>query len=105
MTRTHGTKNNNNQHNERESHQDNSDMRISFQRFNGNRHSKPLFVMVSKFDTDSFPVRVRHLQLAQTGVSKTSSAASSLERRRIPQRRRQGKMNPIDVVSKSLNIT
>lgn len=84
---------------------DNSDMRISFQRFNGNRHSKPLFVMVSKFDTDSFPVRVRHLQLAQTGMSKTSSAASSLEPRGIPQRRRQGKMNPIDVVAKSLNIT
>jgi hypothetical protein len=84
---------------------DNSDMRISFQRFDGNRHPKPLFVMVSKFDTDSFPVRVRHLQLAQARVSKTSLAASSLEPRGTPRRRRQGKMNPIDVVSKSLNIT
>jgi hypothetical protein len=80
-------------------------MRISFQRFNGNRHSKPLFVMVGKFDMDSFPVRVRHLQLAQTGMSKTSAAANSLERRKNPQPQWQGKTNPIDVVSKSLNIT
>ena len=84
---------------------DNSDMRISFQRFNGNRHPKPLFVMVSKFDTDSFLVRVRRLQLAQTGASKTSSETSSLKPRGTPQRRRQEKMNPIDVVSKLLNIT
>jgi hypothetical protein len=83
---------------------ENSDMRISFRRSNDTRHSKPWFVMVSKFDTDSFPVRVRYLRLAQTKVSKTSSEASSLERRGIPQRRRQGKMNPIDVVSKAFSI-
>jgi hypothetical protein len=80
-------------------------MRISFRRFNDARHSKPLFVMVSKFDADSFPVRVRHLQLAQAKGAKTSAAASSPERRGIPQRQWQGKMNPIDVVSRSLNIT
>src|SRR5208283_4353226 len=102
---THGTKNIITNAMNAKAIRDNSDMRISFQRFNGNRHSKPLFVMVSKFDTDSFPVRVRHLRLAQTGAPETSSAASSLDQRGIPQRRRQGKVNPIDVVSKSLNIT
>jgi hypothetical protein len=83
---------------------ENPDMRISFRRSNDTRHSKPWFVMPGKFDTDGFPVRVRYLRLAQTKVSKTSSGASGLERRGIPQRQRQGKINPIDVVSKSLDI-
>jgi hypothetical protein len=83
---------------------ENSDMRISFRRSNDTRHSKPWFVMVSKFDTDSFPVRVRYLRLAQTKASKTSSGASSLEWRGIPQRQRQGKINPVDDVSKLLDI-
>jgi hypothetical protein len=82
----------------------NSDMKISYRRSNDTRHSKPLFVTVSKFDTDGFPVRVRCLRLGQTHVLKTSSGISRLERQGIPQRQRQGKMNPIDVVSKSLNI-
>jgi hypothetical protein len=33
----------------------NSDMKS-----NDTRHAKPLFVMVGKFETDSFPVRVRY---------------------------------------------
>jgi hypothetical protein len=83
---------------------ENSDMRISFRRFNDTRRSKPLFVMVSQFDTDSFPVRVQFSQLAPARVSKTSSGASRLERRRMPQRQQQGKINPIDVVSKAFSI-
>ena len=83
---------------------ENSDMRISYRKSNDTRNAKPWFVMVSKFDTDSFPVRVRYLRLAQTKVSKTSSGASSLERRGIPQRQQQGKINPIDVVSKAFSI-
>jgi hypothetical protein len=82
----------------------NSDMRISFRRSNETSRSKPWFVMVSQFDTDSFPVRVRHLQLAPTQGSKTSSGTSRLERRRIPQRQSPGKINPIDLVSKASSI-
>jgi hypothetical protein len=84
---------------------ENSDMKIRYRRSDDTRHSKPLFVVVSKFDTDSFPVRVRYLRLAQTKVSKPSSGAGSFERRGILQRQRQGKMNPADVVSKPLNTT
>ena len=47
-------------------------MKISYRRFNNTRHSKPLFVTVSKFDTDGFPVPVRHLRVRQTSVSKTA---------------------------------
>jgi len=67
---------------------ENPDMKISYRKSNDNRHPKPLFVTVSKFDAESFPVRVRHLRLGQTGVSKTPSEVSSLERRIIPRRRR-----------------
>jgi hypothetical protein len=79
-------------------------MRISFQRFNDTRRSKPWFVMVSQFDTDSFPVRVQYLQSAPTQVSKTASGISRLERQRMPQRQPPGKINPIDVVSKASSI-
>jgi hypothetical protein len=82
----------------------NEDMKISCRESNDTCHSKPLFVMVSKFDTAGFPVRVRHLQLAPTQVSKTSSGASRLERRRMPQRQPQGKINPIDVGPEPLSI-
>jgi hypothetical protein len=84
----------------------NSDMRISFRRSNDTRRSKPWFVMVSQFDTDSFPVRVQYRQSAPTRVSKTSSGTGRLERRRMPQRQPQGKTNPIDVdvVSKAFSI-
>jgi hypothetical protein len=83
----------------------NSDMRISFRRSNDTRRSKPWFVMVSQFDTDSFPVRVQFLQWAPTQVSKTSSGTSRIKRRRMPQRQPQGKINPIDLVSKASNIS
>ncbi|MGD0207178.1 MAG: hypothetical protein ABSC89_06195 [Verrucomicrobiota bacterium] len=83
---------------------ENSDMRISCREPNDARRSKPWFVMVSQFNTDSFPVRVRYLQLAPTQVSKTSSGTSRLERRRMPQRQPQGKINPIDIVSKASSM-
>jgi hypothetical protein len=83
----------------------NSDMRISFRRSNDTRRSRPWFVMVSQFDTDSFPVRVQFLQSAPTQGSKTSSGASRLERRRMPQRQPPGKINPIDLVSKVSSIS
>ena len=67
---------------------ENQDMKISHRIFSDNHHPRPLFVTVSKFDTECFPVRVRHLRLGQIEVSKTSPEASSLERRIIPQRRR-----------------
>ncbi len=79
-------------------------MKIGYRSSNDTRHSRPLFVVVSKFDTDSFPVRVRHLQLGQTKALKTPSGVSSLERRGIPQRRRQRKLNPIDVVPKPPDV-
>jgi hypothetical protein len=83
---------------------ENSGMRISFRRSNDTHRSKPWFVMVSQFDTDSFPVRVQYLQWAPIQGSKTSSGTSRLERRRMPQRQPPGKINPIDVVSKASNI-
>jgi hypothetical protein len=64
---------------------DNSEVNASCRRSNDTRHSKPLFVMVSQFNMDNFPVGVRDLRLAQTKVSKTSSGVSGLERRGIPQ--------------------
>jgi hypothetical protein len=77
----------------------NSDMRISFRRSNDTRRSKPWFVMVSQFDTDSFPVRVQFLQSAPTQGSKTSSRNNRLARRTMPQRQPQGQTNPINDVS------
>ena len=79
-------------------------MKISCRRSNNTRRSKRLFIMVSTFDSDSFPVRVRCLQMGLTQASNTSSEVSALEERGNPQRRRQGKVNSIDVVPKSLNI-
>ncbi len=83
---------------------ENSDMRTNFWKPNDTRRSKPWFVMVSQFDTDSFPVRVQYRQLAPTQGSKTSPGNNRLERRRMPQRHPQGKINPIDLVSKPLSI-
>ena len=45
-------------------------MKITYRRSDGARHSQSVFVEVSKFETDSFPVRVRHLRLSQTEVSR-----------------------------------
>ncbi len=80
-------------------------MRISFRRSNDTRRSKPWFVMVSQFDTDSFPVRVQFLQSAPTQGSKTASGTSRLEQRRMPQRQPEGKINAIDVVTKASSIS
>src|SRR6266404_6046400 len=73
-----------------------SGMKIGYRRSNNTSHSKPLFVAVSKFDTDSFPVPVRHLRLRHRKVSETSSRVSNSKRR--------GKTNSIDVVPKSLDV-
>jgi len=43
-------------------------MKIRCRRSNRTRHSKPFFVVVSKFDTDSFPVPVRHVRVGHTKV-------------------------------------
>ena len=43
-------------------------MKIGYLRSNNTRQSRPFFVMVSKFDTDSFPVSVRCLLLGHTKV-------------------------------------
>jgi len=81
------------------------DMRIGYLRPNETRYSKLLFVMVSTFETDSFPVRVRHFRLGQAEASKTLSGATSLERQAMLRRKRQGKLNPTSgLLRKSLAV-
>jgi hypothetical protein len=60
------------------------EMKIGFHRLNP-LHSKPLFIVVERFDMDNFPVRVWHLRLTQNKASETSSDTSSLKRRAHPQ--------------------
>ena len=43
-----------------------SDLKIAYRRSDDTPFSKPLFVVLSKFETDSFPVRVRHSRLGQS---------------------------------------
>jgi hypothetical protein len=57
-------------------------MKISFRRLD-THNSKPLFIMLSKFDMENFPVRVQHLRLAQTKPSKISSRIIRLEQPEI----------------------
>jgi hypothetical protein len=78
----------------------NSDMKINFPRSNGNRHSKPVFVTISIFETVSFPVRVRCLLPAQ----KIFPEAAIFKRRVILQNQRSAKTIPVDVVSKRIHI-
>jgi hypothetical protein len=80
------------------------EMKIGYQRSNDGHYSQPLFVVVSKFETDSFPVRVRHFRLGQAKSSETLSGATSLERQPTPQRERQGKLNPSGLFPKSLAV-
>jgi hypothetical protein len=63
---------------------ENEDMKISCRRSNDTRHSKPLSVMVSKFETDSFPVRVRLAASATTGTPDFPSRVLRFERRFPP---------------------
>lgn len=79
-------------------------MKIIYQRPNDVHHSKPVFVTVNKFETDSFPVRVRYLSLGKTLGSNSFSEVSSIERREISQHKRQSKRNPSDAVVKPLDI-
>lgn len=74
-------------------------MNIGYRKSDDIRHPRPLFVVISQFDTDSFPVRVRYFRLGKTKVSKTASEISRLERRKIPARQRPGKMNPAEGAS------
>jgi hypothetical protein len=80
------------------------DMKIGYRRSNDGHYSQPLFVVVSRFETDSFPVRVRHFRLGQGKASETLSGAGDLERQAIPQRKRQGKLNPSGLLAKSLDF-
>jgi hypothetical protein len=76
-------KNRKGKNSERELAAKNSDMKINYQSSNDACRLKSRFVIVSIFETDSFPVRVQNLRLARS--------------------QRQGKINPIDVLSKSLD--
>jgi hypothetical protein len=60
---------------------ENKDMKISCRESNDTGHSKPLLVMVSKFETDSFPVHVRLAASATTGAPDFPSRALRFERR------------------------
>jgi hypothetical protein len=80
------------------------EMKIGYRRSNDGHYSQPLFVVVSRFETDSFPVRVRHFRLGQAKASETLLGASSLERQAIPQRKQQGKLNPSGLRPKSLDV-
>jgi hypothetical protein len=42
---------------------ENSEIKISFQKSN-TPHAKSLVIVAGSFDTDNFPVRVRHLRLS-----------------------------------------
>ena len=75
-----------------------TNMKIAYRRPNDNCHSKSLFVAISKFETHSFPVPVRHFRFGETKASKTFLRVSSLGRQGIPHRKRQGRMNPSEVV-------
>jgi hypothetical protein len=55
-----------------------SQMKIGFDNLS-THHSKRLSIVLSRFDMDNFPVRVRPLQLAQTNPSKISSQIIPLE--------------------------
>lgn len=63
---------------------ENKDMKISCREPNDTCHSKPLLVMVSKFETDSFPVRVRLAASATTGTPDFPSRELRFERRFPP---------------------
>jgi hypothetical protein len=78
-------------------------MKISRQKSNSARHSKPLFVLVNIFQTDFFPVRVNHLRLAKSTVSKAAPGAGSPDRRVTAPRQRPNQINPIDVASESFD--
>lgn len=80
---------------------ENSEMKISFQRSN-TRHAKPLFIAMSRFDMENFPVRVRHPRLPPNPAPESSLAAGSRERRGIPQR--QGKFTPLTPLQNRLTL-
>jgi hypothetical protein len=63
---------------------ENSDLKISCQESNDTCHSTALFVKVSKFETDSFPVGVRLAASATTGTSDFFSRVLRFERRFQP---------------------
>lgn len=72
-------------------------MNITYRRPNPSRHAKPLFVMVTKFQTDSFPVRVRHFRLGQSAISQSLSEAGSRKRQGSAPRKLEGDPDPCAV--------
>ena len=73
------------------------DMKIGYRRSNDGHYSQPLFVMVTKFETDSFPVRVRYFRLGQCAISQSLSEAGSRKRQESAPRDRQGDPDPCAV--------
>ena len=59
---------------------DNSDMKISYPKSQEAHNAKTLFVAISKFDTDNFPVRVRRLGLARIFHQKFGERRATLRR-------------------------
>jgi hypothetical protein len=59
-----------------------SQMKIGFDNLS-THHSKRLSIVVSRFEMDNFPVRVRPLRLAQSKLPKISSLIIRLERPEI----------------------
>jgi hypothetical protein len=55
-----------------------SDMKIGCWRYSNFPHSKPFFVVVSNFEMNNFPVRVRCLRLGQTRVANIRRASAAL---------------------------
>jgi len=53
--------------------------KIGFRRRKKARHTGPLFVTVNKFETEEFPVRVRHFRLGQAKVLEIPLGASQSE--------------------------
>jgi hypothetical protein len=81
---------------------ENRDLKINCQKASAADRLNFLFVAVSQFVTDSYPVRVQHLRPGQTKGSRTSSGAGSLKWRGILQRQRR--MNAFGIVSDPLTL-
>ncbi len=68
-------------------------MKISSCRSKDHQQSKPLFVVLRKFQADAFAVRVRHIQLDQHKASKNLWLATDPKRQLILTRSGQASPN------------
>lgn len=66
-------------------------MRIGYRKPNDTHHSEAFFVVISRFETNQFPVRVRRLRLGRAQDAEMPAAVTSPERRETP---RPGKLVP-----------